>query len=208
MINLARLYQSGLAGEENISKSAKLFEQAITIFSDKAQNGDNYAVFYLGAIYENGQGVPANQEKAIEYYKKSAEMGNAEAQDKISQFYLSGQCLAQDLEKGFEWCKKSALQGSSHAMYNLAVCYEHGNGTEKNPQEAIQLYMEAGLKYSNPDALFNLACCFYNGIGVAASKEQALNFFTLAANNGHRQAMQSAFFLSMELDKSRKETEN
>ena len=42
-----------------------------------------------------------------------------------------------------KWYRKNAEQGSVYAQYDLAMCYLQGNGTEKNPKEALMWLRKA-----------------------------------------------------------------
>lgn len=56
----------------------------------------------------------------------------------------SGQCSsAQDLPKAVEKYKEAANGGLLLAKFNLAGCYFHGNGAEKDQEKAVRLWSEA-----------------------------------------------------------------
>jgi len=54
-------------------------EEAFKLFSKAAELGDRDSMFFLGLMYENGESVPANDEKAVEWLTKSADAGNGSA---------------------------------------------------------------------------------------------------------------------------------
>ncbi|MDE6965525.1 MAG: hypothetical protein K2O94_00950, partial [Clostridiales bacterium] len=53
--------------------------QAIKFFMLAAQNGRSAAMFMLGQIYENGDGVEEDLYQAFAFYKAAAERGNQDA---------------------------------------------------------------------------------------------------------------------------------
>ena len=58
--------------------------------------------------------------------------------------------------------KRFALAGYTNAQVNLGLCFEHGEGTEKNKVEAFRYYkMAADL--GELQAQFNLGLCFKKG---------------------------------------------
>ena len=65
-------------------------------------------------------------------------------------------------------------------LYNLAVCYEDGNGVEKNITEAVRLYSLAAAQ-SYPPAQNNLGMCYENGNGVTKDLQEAVRLYSLAA---------------------------
>ena len=44
------------------------------------------------------------------------------------------------MTKAFELYTLSANQGNADAQYNLAICYENGDGVEKDMTKAFELY--------------------------------------------------------------------
>lgn len=61
-----------------------------------------------------------------------------------------------NLELAFRYYKLAADQGNdSDAQYNLACCYEDGEGTEKNISEAIKYY-SLSKNQGNDDAIKKL----------------------------------------------------
>ncbi len=75
------------------SNSKKQFEMAIKYYKEKkfeeafkhliqpAENGNPEALYYLGIMYEYGEGIEVNIEKAKHLYKKSADLGNENAKE-------------------------------------------------------------------------------------------------------------------------------
>ena len=45
--------------------------------------------------------------------------------------------------KAVEWFRKAAEQGNDVAQYNLAMCYERGEGVVKDLAEAVKWYRKA-----------------------------------------------------------------
>ena len=63
------------------------YATAIREFRPLAEQGDAYAQFNLGLMYDNGQGVPQDYAKALQWYRKSAELGYADAQFNLGNMY-------------------------------------------------------------------------------------------------------------------------
>ena len=69
-----------------------------------AEQGDADAQFYLGVMYENGQGVPQNYAEALKWHQLAAEQGNAGAQYNLGLMYSSGQQgVPQDFLRAHIW---------------------------------------------------------------------------------------------------------
>jgi TPR repeat protein len=77
MRSIGELYQNGQGGvTQDYTKAADWYAMA-------ADSGDADAMFYLGLLYANGQGVAQDYAKAREWYEKAAEKGNESAKAKL-----------------------------------------------------------------------------------------------------------------------------
>ena len=80
------------------------------------------------------------------------------------------------------------------ALREEARAYEHGEGVQKNPAKAFQLYCE-GAKAGDQEARYNIGWMLANGRGIARDDAQAAYFFTLAAEQGHEPSRKMLGFL-------------
>ncbi len=55
-----------------------------------ALKGDAQALFQLAIIYEQGRGVPENQQEAFYCYQQAAELGHVTAQLNLGWIYANG----------------------------------------------------------------------------------------------------------------------
>lgn len=85
----------------------------------KAIAGDTGAILEVARRYAKGKGVKQNDVEAMMWYGKVARQGNPEAAN---------------------WFRDLAEKGSAQAQYNLGVCYEKGEGVEKDTSEAMKWY--------------------------------------------------------------------
>ncbi|CAB4474467.1 unnamed protein product [Rhizophagus irregularis] len=93
------------------------------------------------------------------------------------------------------WCKEciNSLEqlvenGDKEAMYNLAKCYENGEGTKKNLEKAFHWYQKAAEK-DHVAAIFNLSGCYRYGVGTEKNLEKAFHWYQKAAEKDHVEAM-------------------
>lgn len=68
---------------------------------EKAQAGDAEAQFQLAEAYEDGNGMPQDDELAAQWYRKSAEQGNAKAENGLGVLYRLGHGVPRDKEEHF-----------------------------------------------------------------------------------------------------------
>jgi hypothetical protein len=102
-----------------LARSAYLQKDAAALaqLQAAAQSGDANAQFWLGIMYEHGQGVPQDYAQAISWYRKAAEQGYALAQNNLGSMYVKGQGVPQD----------SIV---AYALYNLSAT---GDPSSDNP---------------------------------------------------------------------------
>jgi TPR repeat protein len=94
----------------------------------KAEAGDAEAQFQLGRVYDEGDGIPQDDESAVKWYKKSAEQGNAKAENSLGIMYDIGQGVLQDKQEAARWFLKAADRCDPNGAYNLAIAYYNGDG--------------------------------------------------------------------------------
>lgn len=68
-----------------------------------------------------------------------------------------------------------------------ALALEHGDGVERDPPRAAELYCRAA-RYGDAEAQFNLAWMLSNGRGILRDDAQAAHLFAAAAEQGMLQA--------------------
>lgn len=82
------------------------------------------------------------------------------------------------------WYTKAAEQGCASSQNNLAICYRHGRGVEKDEKKAFQLYQEAA-NANNFLAQYNLAMSYKHGFVIEKDEKMAFQWFQRAATQNH-----------------------
>ncbi|CAG8659452.1 4602_t:CDS:1, partial [Gigaspora rosea] len=152
------------------TKRAK--ENVYNLFSNAAET-DNIAKIFVAKCYEKGLNVSRDKNKAIVWYIKASECAAAEyfvgsyyfEQQKYRDafewlensakkghamaLHTLGVCHQKALGtkvnnvEGFNSFYKAAKRGIPKSQYELAKCYEFGNGTEKDLDKALDCYNNA-----------------------------------------------------------------
>ena len=123
---------------------------------------------------------------ADQFLERRAQRGDAQAQYKLAEkLFLNGD--EEDRRTAVEWYWKAAEQGIAVAQYNLAVCYDIGEGTEINKPEAFRWY-KAAAEQGLAVAQYNLAVYYANGKGTEVNKTQAFHWYKAAAEQGYANA--------------------
>ena len=81
-----------------------------------AEHGDVRAQYYLGVLYDTGEGVPQDNHEAMSWYHRAAEQGEARAQYNLGLMYANGQGVPQDYAEAYYWITLAAAQGDVHAV--------------------------------------------------------------------------------------------
>ena len=98
------------------------------------------------ALYQEALELFDRQDKDVEcadLLRQSAELGYVWAQLFYGRFLCKGIGTALDPASAVEWFRKAADQDCPAAFYELGVCYENGEGVEKNLDEAEIWYRKA-----------------------------------------------------------------
>lgn len=161
-----------------------LFKKIYELFDE----GNPYATYCLGTLYENGIGVEQDNSTALSYYVVADNMGLPEAKYQLGVTCEFGRCgVTQSYEVAAKIYKEAADLGHSDAQCQLGGLYERGYGVEKNIESAVNYYKLASDN-QNARAKFLLAGCYMDRSGVARSLTEALNLFHQAADLGHGMA--------------------
>ena len=166
LYQLGQEYYSGKeTGEPN-------YEKAFELFSMAAEKDSGDAMFYLGRMYDYGQGTMQDYAQAFEWYTKAAEKGNAAAMNNLGYMYDNGKGVTRDSARAIEWFKKAAEKGNAFAMLNLGLLYYNGVGVTEDYAQAFEWYKKAAEK-GEMMAMFFLGEMYKNGDGVARDKQKA-----------------------------------
>lgn len=112
------------------------FAAAVAQWRPLAANGHVEAQFNIGAIYEEGLGVPKDPSEAAGWYGLAASQGHAQAQYNMGVLYADGRGVSRDDGRAVEWWRKAADQDHGKAQYNLGVFYQLGRGLRKDLSKA------------------------------------------------------------------------
>lgn len=112
------------------------YSAAMNELQPVAEQGNVEAQYYIGYIYQNGQGVNEDQQQAAKWYLKAANGGYGPAQSKIGFMYANGHAFTKDYEKAAIWYRKAAEQGNLTGQKELGVLYFNGNGVKKDYAQA------------------------------------------------------------------------
>lgn len=135
-----------------------------------------------------------------------ARKGDARAQNDVGLWYYVGRHVDRNYKEALQWWARSAKQDFAPAIGNMALCYQTGNGIERDSLKAVKLYqksIEKGNKtlFRNQEKLAEkgdvfadmlLASCNEKGIGTEKDLSTALKYYGAAAKKGSADAQLKA----------------
>ena len=86
--------------------------QALAALRASAEAGDASAQSNLGAMYDQGRGVPQDAAGAIAWYRRAAEQGHARAQYNLGGMYDQGRGVRQDAAEAHMWLTIAASRST------------------------------------------------------------------------------------------------
>src|SRR5215475_14402276 len=86
--------------------------QAMKIFHQLAEQGQQWAQRRVGLMYAEGKGVPKDYEEAVKWYRLAAAQGNTPAQYSLGLAYEKGQGVPQDYQEAVKWYRLAAAEGN------------------------------------------------------------------------------------------------
>jgi len=118
---------------------------ALPLFERLAAGGDANAAYYLGEIYQYGDGVARNGGEAVKWLLRSAKAGDPRAARQLGLAYLEGTDRLQDLAAARRWLQQAAGRGDAQALHRLGDMNARGLGAPADPIAAYADYSAAAL---------------------------------------------------------------
>ena len=91
-------------------------------------------------------------------------------------------------ESNFYKLYTKAKNGDAESQYQLALCYDEGNGIKEDKYEAFKWFKEAALR-NHAKAQNALGICYENGDGCTVNLDEAMRWYQLSIDNGLNRAL-------------------
>lgn len=142
-------------------------DQAVTSLEYAAEQGMPGAMWKLGRMYADGDGVNQNNLRAFEYFRNLTKTHAYDPPDSLQSRFVASAFVA------------------------LGQYYLDGipdSAVKSDPAVAIDLFRHAASYFGDPDAQYHLGRLYLLGKGTAKDSVQAARWLRLAANKGQRSA--------------------
>ncbi len=103
-----------------------------------AEQGDATAQYYLGVMYQNGEGVTQNYAVATLRYFQAAEQGLASAQKNLGVMYARGDGVAQNYVFAHMWLNLAVARLPPGGTRDEAVNFRDGIAKYMTPAEVAE----------------------------------------------------------------------
>ncbi|KPL55124.1 MULTISPECIES: tetratricopeptide repeat protein [Prosthecodimorpha] len=194
---------------------------AVSELQRAGERGHPGALYLLGRIYRNGEGVPPNDLKAFQIFSQIA---NSHAEDMpgspaapfvasafvaLGSYYMTGiedSSIKPDVGKAREiFTYAASFFGDADAQYNLGRLYLDAAGPDRDPKQAAR-WLKLAARKGHPGAMAMLGQMLFSGdIDMPRRSVQGLMWLTIArarAQSGTdewiRDAQEQAFSVASE----------
>ena len=175
-------YEEGKHVDKNSVEAMHMFRKASEQNNGVAQNN-------LGLSYEYGKGTEINIAEAIKWYRRGSKEDNCRAHCNLGNCYKYNKGIEKhdiNMKIAFKLYNKAIEQGCicEDTVYEYALCFEHGDGVDKDLSKAFTLYKKAAyLDYSK--ACFKVAEFYLYGKGIQINIEESKKWSDKAKNLGY-----------------------
>lgn len=163
-----------------IKKNIKLAEENLI---KSAELGDMQAAYLLGMEYETGWRLKKDLEKAFQLYQYAASNGHTLSQYRLGTLYSRGLGVKENSKKACDLFEQSSIYPG--AAFNIAICYQTGDGRIKNLKKAHHYFLKAAKK-QHVESQLAIAMDFEYGRGVAVNLKKARYWYRNVINNNYK----------------------
>ena len=120
---------------------------AIEWYRLAAELGHANALYSLGFMFTNGEGVPQDFDEAAKWYRLAAEQGHIGAQLNLGAMYFTGTGVLKSYEDAYAWWVAAAVNGNEDARNNMEIAQEQM--TPKQIERGQQIAKEIQARLGN-----------------------------------------------------------
>jgi tetratricopeptide (TPR) repeat protein len=173
-----------------VAMARKDFAEARRFYQQAADAGYGMAMNNIGALYEEGSGVPRNYDESARWYAKAVAAGEPIAMVDLGWQYEHGHGVKKDLEEARRLYQAAVNAGVPAGMNNLGLLYMYGTGVPRDYEQARRLF-EQGIALGDASNMNDLGVLYSAGRGVPRDARIARQWFEKAAALGNPEAKQN-----------------
>ena len=175
-------YTMGLAYLQGKGTSVD-YEQAAVWLNRSRARGNPDAAYLLSIMQLQGNGMPADSEEAFGALTQLANQGHVPAMVVAVEMVLHGATKQKRSADMIPWLQQLAAMDHPQAQFALAVAYEYGLGIPPDMNQALRLYLKAGMR-EHVLAQQHLGNLYLTGRHIHQDLKKAAEWFHRAADQG------------------------
>lgn len=165
-------------------------EYGLSLLKQASDNGDFFSQRALFEIYDE-MDQPGSKEKSLSLLEGLFNMDNSYAV-KLANRYIDGigcEKNAENDKKAFDILCTMETSDDEVAINNLAWMLKTGKGCQENYKKAKMLF-ERSAEMGCISSFYHLGTIFEEGLGVQKDRAKAISYYQLAAERGHKKALE------------------
>jgi serine/threonine protein kinase/TPR repeat protein len=159
--------------------------KALEYFLQAANTGDRVGKYLAGECYYFGKGVPVDVAKAVAFLQEAAAMREPRAMDLLGTHFRK----LRDFDQARKFYEEAAAEAYPLSLSNLGVLYMNGEGVQRSPEIAANLFKQGAEKGDALGMCF-YAGCLAEGLGVQKDSKGAAEWFRRSARAGNARAIE------------------
>jgi serine/threonine protein kinase/TPR repeat protein len=159
--------------------------KALEYFLQAANSGDRVGKYLAGECYYFGKGVQIDVPKAVAFLQEAAAMREPRAMDLLGTHFRK----LRDFDQARKFYEEAAAEGYPLSLSNLGVLYMNGEGVQRSPEIAANLFKQ-GAEKGDPLGMCFYAGCLAEGLGLQKDSRSAAEWFRRSARAGNPRAIE------------------
>jgi serine/threonine protein kinase/TPR repeat protein len=159
--------------------------KALEYFLQAANTGDRIGKYLAGECYYFGKGTAPDVAKAVELLQEAAALREPRAMDLLGSYYRK----LRQFDQARKYYEDAAAAGYPLSLSNLGVLYMNGEGVQRSPEVAANLFKQ-GAEKGDPTGMFFYAGCLEDGLGLQKDTKAAAEWFRRSARAGNPRAIE------------------
>ena len=159
--------------------------KALEYFLQAANSGDRVGKYLAGECYYFGKGVQIDVPKAVAFLREAAAMREPRAMDLLGTHFRK----LRDFDQARKFYEEAAAEGYPLSLSNLGVLYMNGEGVQRSPEIAANLFKQ-GAEKGDPLGMCFYAGCLAEGLGLQKDSKGAAEWFRRSARAGNPRAIE------------------
>jgi TPR repeat protein len=159
--------------------------KALEYFLQAANTGDRRGKYLAGECFYFGKGAPVDLAKAVDFLQEAAALHEPRAMDLLGTHFRK----LRQFDRARKYYEDAAAEGYPLSLSNLGVLYMNGEGVQRSPEIAANLFKQ-GAEKGDPNGMCFYAGCLAEGLGLQKDSKAAAEWFRRSAHAGNTRAIE------------------